>query len=99
MPPARSSPLTDVVRHAPAVLLASVPLALLQTLFARMARHVAQSRAELFNRLGPHAGKRFLIDHLAFVLLPVPAGVRPAFILATASPRGANGSGPKRPAR
>lgn len=71
---ASPSPLQSLVQHAPAVLLAPIPLALLQPLFARMARQVAQSRPELFNRLGPHAGKRFLIDptDLPFVLLLTP---------------------------
>jgi len=76
MPPAprSTSPLSDLLRHAPAVLLAPVPLALLQPLFRRMAQHVAQSRPELFNRLGPHADKRFLIDptDLPFVLVLTP---------------------------
>jgi predicted lipid carrier protein YhbT len=62
------------LQHAPAVLLAPIPLALLQPLFTRMARHVAETRPELFGRLGPHAGKRFLIDpiDLPFVLVLTP---------------------------
>src|SRR3954463_2989423 len=68
------SPLMAALQHAPAVLLAPVPLALLQPLFTRMAQHVAQTRPELFERLGPHAGKRFLIDpvDLPFVLVLTP---------------------------
>lgn len=61
------------------MLLAPVPLALLQPLFSRIATHVAQSRPELFARLGPHAGKRFLIDpiDLPFVLVLAPEAARP----------------------
>jgi predicted lipid carrier protein YhbT len=64
---------------APGVLLAPVPLALLQPIFNRIASHVAQSRPELFHRLGRHAGKRFLIDpiDLPFVLLLTPLPERP----------------------
>jgi O2-independent ubiquinone biosynthesis accessory factor UbiT len=76
MSPSRpaSSPLLAALQHAPAVLLTPVPLALLQPLFTRMAQHVAQTRPELFGRLGPHAGKRFLIDpiDLPFVLVLTP---------------------------
>lgn len=58
----------------PTLLLAPVPLALLQPILNRIATHVARSRPELFDRLGPHAGKRFLIDptDLPFVLMLVP---------------------------
>jgi predicted lipid carrier protein YhbT len=54
--------------------LAPVPLALIQPILTRIATHVAQSRPELFNRLGPHAGKRFLIDpiDLPFVMVLTP---------------------------
>jgi predicted lipid carrier protein YhbT len=40
---------------------------------------VAQSRPELFNRLGPHAGKRFLIDpiDMPFVLILAPERTLP----------------------
>ena len=78
-----ASPLKTLLENAPSVLLAPVPLALLQPMFTRIASHVAQSRPELFARLGPHAGKRFLIDptDLPFVLvltpLPAPAGHYP----------------------
>jgi len=83
MPPEASTPplsrLRALFQHAPAVLLGPVPLALLQPLFARMADHVAHSHPELFDRLGPHAGKRFLIDpiDLPFVLVLVPEPDRP----------------------
>ena len=64
---------------SPSVLLAPVPLALLQPMFNRIANHVAHSRPELFNRLGAHAGKRFLIDptDLPFVLVLTPLPDRP----------------------
>jgi predicted lipid carrier protein YhbT len=73
------SSLKSLLEHVPSLLLAPVPLALLQPLFARIASHVAQSRPELFARLGPHAGKRFLIDpiDLPFVLVLTPLADRP----------------------
>ena len=68
------SPLKSLLQHVPALLLTPVPLALVQPILTRIAPHVAQSRPELFNRLGPHAGKRFLIDptDLPFVLVLTP---------------------------
>jgi predicted lipid carrier protein YhbT len=67
------------LEHVPSLLLAPVPLALLQPIFARIATHVAEERPELFNRLGAHAGKRFLIDpiNLPFVLVLTPEPERP----------------------
>ena len=72
--PPSSSPLKALVQQIPALLLTPLPLALLQPILTRIARHVAQSRPELFNRLGPHAGKRFLIDptDLPFVMVLTP---------------------------
>ena len=69
-----TSPLKSLLQHVPALLLAPLPLALLQPILSRIATHVAQSRPELFNRLGPHSGKRFLIDpiDLPFVLVLTP---------------------------
>jgi predicted lipid carrier protein YhbT len=74
-----ASPLKALLQNVPSLLLAPVPLALLQPMFARIATHVAQSRPELFARLGPHAGKRFLIDpiDLPFVLVLTPKPERP----------------------
>ncbi len=74
-----ASPLKALLENAPSVLLAPVPLALLQPIFNRIATHVATSRPELFNRLGAHAGKRFLIDptDLPFVLVLTPLPERP----------------------
>jgi O2-independent ubiquinone biosynthesis accessory factor UbiT len=73
------SPLKTLFQQIPNLLLAPVPLALLQPILARIAMHVAQSRPELFNRLGPHVGKRFLIDpiDLPFVLVLTPEPERP----------------------
>jgi predicted lipid carrier protein YhbT len=71
-----SPPLKALLQHVPTLLLTPIPLALLQPVLTRIAIHVAQSRPELFNRLGPHAGKRFLIDPVDFpfvlVLTPEP---------------------------
>ena len=69
-----SSPLKSFLQQVPAILLTPVPLALLQPILTRIATHVAHSRPELFNRLGPHAGKRFLIDpiDLPFVMVLTP---------------------------
>ncbi len=63
----------------PRLLLAPVPLAALQPVLARIAAHVAGARPELFARLGPHAGKRYLIDptDLPFVLVLQPEPERP----------------------
>ena len=73
------SPLKNLLENAPGLLLAPVPLALLQPIFDRIAVHVAQARPQLFNRLGAHAGKRFLIDpiDLPFVLVLTPKPERP----------------------
>lgn len=76
VPPASSSPLPSLLQHIPTLLLAPIPLALLQPILNRIATHVARSRPELFDRLGAHAGKRFLIDPIDFpfvlVLTPEP---------------------------
>jgi O2-independent ubiquinone biosynthesis accessory factor UbiT len=73
------SPLKELLQHVPGVLLTPVPLALLQPMFSRIASHVAQSRPKMVARLGPHAGKRFLIDpiDLPFVLVLTPLSERP----------------------
>jgi predicted lipid carrier protein YhbT len=69
----------DLLQHVPSLLLTPVPLALLQPLFTRIATHVAQTRPQLFARLGSNAGKRFLIDpiDLPFVLVLTPLADRP----------------------
>lgn len=72
--PPPASTLKSLLQHVPALLLAPVPTVVLQPVLTRIAVHVAQSRPELFARLGPHAGKRFLIDpiDLPFVLVLSP---------------------------
>ncbi len=77
--PGSAAPLKALFRHAPSLLLAPVPLALLQPVFNRIAIHVAQARPELFARLGPHTSKRFLIDptDLPFVLVLKPKADQP----------------------
>jgi predicted lipid carrier protein YhbT len=67
------------LQDVPRLLLAPVPLALLQPVFDRIAAHVARSRPELFARLGPHTRKRYLIDptDIPFVLVLVPDAARP----------------------
>lgn len=81
-PPRAARPaslLKTLLENAPSMLLAPVPLALLQPIFNRIATHVATSHPELFNRLGRHAGKRFLVDptDLTFVLVLTPLPERP----------------------
>jgi predicted lipid carrier protein YhbT len=74
-----ASPLKSLLHNVSHFLLAPIPLAVVQPLFTRIATHVATSRPELFARLGPHAGKRFLIDptDLPFVLVLTPQTERP----------------------
>ncbi|MCK9920119.1 SCP2 sterol-binding domain-containing protein [Microbacteriaceae bacterium K1510] len=73
-PSASPSPLKALLQHIPSLLLTPIPLALLQPVLSRIAAHVARTRPELFDRLGPHAGKHFLIDptDLPFVLILTP---------------------------
>lgn len=58
-------------------LLSPVPLFILQPALRRIVRTVASHRPELFNRIGPHAGKTFIIDPsntpFVLVLRPNPA--------------------------
>ena len=63
----------------PRLLLAPVPLVMLQPILTHIAGHVARTRPELFARLGSHAGKRFLVDpiDLPFVLVLRPDPRRP----------------------
>jgi predicted lipid carrier protein YhbT len=71
--------LRDTLRDLPRHLLAPLPLAPLQPVLRRVVQHVAVSHPELFSRLGPHAGKRFLIDpvNLPFVLVLQPDAAQP----------------------
>jgi predicted lipid carrier protein YhbT len=58
------------------------PLYLLpvQIVFARIVRHIATARPELFNRIGPHRSKYFLIvpTNLPYAMLLQPDPVRPS---------------------
>lgn len=67
------------LQSVPRLLLAAVPLPVLQPVLGHIATHVARSRPELFARLGPHTAKRFLIDptDLPFALVLVPDARRP----------------------
>jgi predicted lipid carrier protein YhbT len=71
---ASHSIMSGLLRDLPRWLLAPVPLLLMQPILGRIGTHVAKTRPELFPRLGPHAGKRFLIDpiDLPFALVLVP---------------------------
>lgn len=77
VPPFRSADSTGgpaFLRHVP------LPLFPLQPVLARIVRTIARNRPEIFGRIGPHAGKCFLIDplNMPFVLLlhPDPANPR-----------------------
>ncbi len=74
-----ATPLRPLLQDARALLLASVPLALIQPILDRIATQVAHTRPELFARLGGQSGKRFLIDptDLPFVLVLIPDSARP----------------------
>jgi predicted lipid carrier protein YhbT len=74
-----TSPLYSLLQNVPNLLLAPVPLAVLQPILTRIAAHVADSRPELFARLGSHARKHFLLDpiDLPFVLVLVPDAEQP----------------------
>lgn len=56
--------------------LAPVPLFIIQPALARIARHIARTRPELFDRIGEHKDKQLIIDPLnlpfALVLRPHP---------------------------
>lgn len=68
------------MEEIPRLLLTPVPLFVLQPVLNHIASHVARTRPQLFARLGPHAGKRFLIDpvDLPFVLVLIPDSTAPA---------------------
>lgn len=75
-----SSPSPSRWEEVPRLLLAPLPLFVLQPILGRVASHVARTHPELFARLGPHVHKRFLIDpiDLPFVLVLVPDAARPS---------------------
>ncbi len=74
-----ASPLRALLQNIPGLLLAPVPLAVIQPILGHIATHVALTRPQLFARLGSHAGKRFLIDpvDLPFVFILTPEAARP----------------------
>lgn len=51
-----------------------LPSIFLQPLLGRIVRHIAWNRPELFNRIGPHKNKSFLIDpvNMPFAMLLIP---------------------------
>jgi predicted lipid carrier protein YhbT len=71
--------LRGLLQHIPSLLLAPVPLAVIQPILGHIASHVAQTHPQLFARLGPHSSKRFLVDpiDLPFVLVLSPDAMRP----------------------
>lgn len=58
------------------LILAPVPLFAIQPVLHKIVHHIAQKRPELFDRIGPHKDKLFLIDPVnlpfAFALRPNP---------------------------
>lgn len=72
-----ASPLS--LKDAPRLILAPVPLPLLQPFLGGIVRQVAQKKPELFRRLGPHQDKKYLIDpvNLPFVFLLEPRPEQP----------------------
>lgn len=75
--PAESSFLS---RPIPALTRMPLPLFMLQPVLGRIVRHVARKRPELFNRIGPHKNKSFMIDplNMPFVLMLRPDPDAPA---------------------
>ncbi|MBT4493373.1 MAG: sterol-binding protein [Gammaproteobacteria bacterium] len=61
-------------QYLPKKLLSPIPLSPLQPLLQRMLKAVVEANPGIFNRLGMHRTKRFLIDpvNMPFVLLLVP---------------------------
>jgi predicted lipid carrier protein YhbT len=75
-------PRSNTRLHLPGIvnlLLTPLPLFALQPLLKPIAVHVARTQPQLFTRLGPHAGKRFLIDplDLPFGLALMPDSEKP----------------------
>lgn len=58
------------------LIIAPVPLFVIQPVLHKIVHHIAQKRPELFDRIGPHKDKLFLIDPVnlpfAFALRPNP---------------------------
>jgi predicted lipid carrier protein YhbT len=68
-----------LLRSASRLVLAPIPLFLVQPILNGVATHAAKARPDLFARLGPHLNKRFLIDpvELPFVLVLIPNPASP----------------------
>lgn len=66
----------------PRILFAPLPLGAVNPILGHIAAHVAHTRPAVFDRLGEHAQKRFLIDptDLPFVLVLKPEPHRPRLI-------------------
>lgn len=71
--------LSSTLAELPRLVLAAVPLAVMQPVLNHIAGYVAHTRPELFARLGPHTHKRYLIDpiDLPFVLVLRPDAAQP----------------------
>lgn len=67
------------LQDLPRVLLAPLPLFLLQPVLNRIVRGITRDRPELFARLGTHKNKRYLIDplNMPFIFLLCPDPDRP----------------------
>lgn len=67
------------ISQLPRFLLAPLPLIVVQPVLHRIVSHVARARPELFERLGPCATKRYLIDptNLPFVMVLEPNPAQP----------------------
>lgn len=66
-------------QNFPRRILAPLPLPLLQPILGRIIRGAAKDRPELFNRLGFHQKKIYLIDpiNMPFVFLLIPDATKP----------------------
>lgn len=74
-----ATPRPPFLNHVMSRRVPRLPLPLLQPLLARIMRHAAADRPELFRRLGIHQHKTYLIDpvNLPFIFLLVPDATRP----------------------
>ncbi len=67
------------LQNFPRRILASLPLPMLQPILGRIIRGASENRPELFNRLGTHQNKTYLIDpvNMPFVFLLKPDAAQP----------------------
>lgn len=74
-----ASPTKPPFQDLPHHIFAPVPLPFLQPLLRRIIKRAARTRPELFNRLGLHKDKRYLIDplNMPFVFLLSPDSQKP----------------------